>query len=103
MLVFGRLTLATEAIYCRSQTDAEVVAHLVGLHYDDDRNLACASRTSLEHAEHAEHVFDVPCLDSILQAPLAVLPLQLFPYHVARERELNVDRPRNLAKTVTVE
>ncbi len=34
---------------------------------------------------------------------LAVIPLQLFAYHIARERGLNVDQPRNLAKTVTVE
>jgi glutamine---fructose-6-phosphate transaminase (isomerizing) len=34
---------------------------------------------------------------------LAVIPLQLFAYYIARRRELNVDQPRNLAKTVTVE
>jgi glucosamine--fructose-6-phosphate aminotransferase (isomerizing) len=39
----------------------------------------------------------------MLQALLAVIPLQLFAYHVARNRGLNIDQPRNLAKTVTVE
>ncbi len=39
----------------------------------------------------------------MLQALLAVIPLQLFAYYVARQRGLNVDQPRNLAKTVTVE
>jgi glucosamine--fructose-6-phosphate aminotransferase (isomerizing) len=34
---------------------------------------------------------------------LSIVPLQLFAYHVARARSLNVDQPRNLAKTVTVE
>jgi glucosamine--fructose-6-phosphate aminotransferase (isomerizing) len=34
---------------------------------------------------------------------LAIVPLQLLAYHLARLRDLNVDRPRNLAKTVTVE
>ena len=39
-----------------------------------------------------------------LLAPLlAVIPLQLLAYHIARARGLNVDQPRNLAKTVTVE
>ena len=53
--------------------------------------MAVASRTSLERAEHAEHVFSVPRLDPILQVPLAVVQLQLFTYNVARKRGLNVD------------
>jgi glucosamine--fructose-6-phosphate aminotransferase (isomerizing) len=65
--------------------------------------VAIAGRRSLELAEHAEHVFYVPCIDPVLQIPLAVVPLQLFAYHVACARTLNVDQPRNLAKTVTVE
>jgi glucosamine--fructose-6-phosphate aminotransferase (isomerizing) len=36
-------------------------------------------------------------------AVLSIVPLQLFAYHLARLRGLDVDRPRNLAKTVTVE
>jgi len=39
----------------------------------------------------------------LLQPILAILPLQLLAYRIARERGLNVDQPRNLAKTVTVE
>jgi glucosamine--fructose-6-phosphate aminotransferase (isomerizing) len=39
----------------------------------------------------------------MLQPLLAAIPLQLLAYHVARLRGLNVDQPRNLAKTVTVE
>jgi len=38
-----------------------------------------------------------------MQVVLANVPLQLFAYHLARARGLNVDQPRNLAKTVTVE
>ncbi len=51
----------------------------------------------------AEEIIYVPRTDWMLQALLAVIPLQLFAYHVARKRGLNVDQPRNLAKTVTVE
>jgi glucosamine--fructose-6-phosphate aminotransferase (isomerizing) len=51
----------------------------------------------------AEEVIYVPRTDWMLQPLLAVIPLQLFAYYVARERGLNVDQPRNLAKTVTVE
>jgi glucosamine--fructose-6-phosphate aminotransferase (isomerizing) len=52
---------------------------------------------------HAERVFGIPRTDWMLQPILAIIPLQLLAYHVARKRGLNVDQPRNLAKTVTVE
>jgi glucosamine--fructose-6-phosphate aminotransferase (isomerizing) len=48
-------------------------------------------------------VIAVPRTDWLLQPILAIVPLQLLSYHVARRRGLNVDQPRNLAKTVTVE
>ena len=52
---------------------------------------------------HAEATVCVPATDWMLQPILAVIPLQLLAYAVARRRGLNVDQPRNLAKTVTVE
>ena len=67
------------------------------------RVLAVATEGCKELAEHAEHVFYVPRTDPLLQVVLAIVPLQLFAYHLARARALNVDQPRNLAKTVTVE
>jgi glutamine---fructose-6-phosphate transaminase (isomerizing) len=67
------------------------------------RVFAVASEGSKEVAEHAEQVVYIPRTDALLQVILAVVPLQLFAYHVARARALNVDQPRNLAKTVTVE
>jgi glucosamine--fructose-6-phosphate aminotransferase (isomerizing) len=54
-------------------------------------------------AEHAEEVLYVPRTDPLLQPILAIIPLQLLAYRIARLRGLNVDQPRNLAKTVTVE
>jgi glucosamine--fructose-6-phosphate aminotransferase (isomerizing) len=53
--------------------------------------------------EHAEETLVVPTTDWMLQPLLAVIPLQLLAYRIARLRGLNVDQPRNLAKTVTVE
>jgi len=52
---------------------------------------------------HADATVTVPVTDWMLQPLLAVLPLQLLAYSIARRRGLNVDQPRNLAKTVTVE
>jgi glucosamine--fructose-6-phosphate aminotransferase (isomerizing) len=65
--------------------------------------LAVATEGNLEVAEHAEEVVYIPRTDWLLQPLLAVIPLQLLAYHIARGRGLNVDQPRNLAKTVTVE
>jgi glucosamine--fructose-6-phosphate aminotransferase (isomerizing) len=53
--------------------------------------------------EHAEELLCVPPTDWMLQPILAVIPLQLLAYRIARLNGLNVDQPRNLAKTVTVE
>jgi glucosamine--fructose-6-phosphate aminotransferase (isomerizing) len=52
---------------------------------------------------HSDATLTVPATDWMLQPILAVIPLQLLAYAIARRRGLNVDQPRNLAKTVTVE
>jgi glucosamine--fructose-6-phosphate aminotransferase (isomerizing) len=65
--------------------------------------IAVASEGDLGIGEHAEEVLRIPRTDWMLQPILAVIPLQLLAYRIARLRGLNVDQPRNLAKTVTVE
>lgn len=65
--------------------------------------IAIATEGNTEVAEVADQTLYVPATDWVLQPILAVLPLQLLAYHVARLNDLNVDQPRNLAKTVTVE
>jgi glutamine---fructose-6-phosphate transaminase (isomerizing) len=53
--------------------------------------------------DHVDEQLAIARTDWMLAPLLAVIPLQLLAYHVARLRGLNVDQPRNLAKTVTVE
>jgi glutamine---fructose-6-phosphate transaminase (isomerizing) len=65
--------------------------------------IAVATEGTPDIGEHAEEVMRVPHTDWMLQPILAVIPLQLLAYQIARLRGLNVDQPRNLAKTVTVE
>jgi glutamine---fructose-6-phosphate transaminase (isomerizing) len=65
--------------------------------------IAVASEGDDRVPPHAEETLTVPSVDWMLQPILAVIPLQLLAYRVARLRGLNVDQPRNLAKTVTVE
>ena len=68
-------------------------AHVIAIATEGDE--------AIQH--HADDVIYVPETPAFLQAILAVVPLQLLAYRIARLRELNVDQPRNLAKTVTVE
>jgi glucosamine--fructose-6-phosphate aminotransferase (isomerizing) len=66
--------------------------------------VAIATEGTTEDVEQsAEEVVYVPRTDWLLQPILAIVPMQLLAYRIARARGLNVDQPRNLAKTVTVE
>jgi glucosamine--fructose-6-phosphate aminotransferase (isomerizing) len=65
--------------------------------------IAIATEGDRQVAEVADQTLYVPDTDWILQPVLAILPLQLLAYHIALFNGLNVDQPRNLAKTVTVE
>ena len=65
--------------------------------------IAVATEGDDQVAAAADQTLFVPRTDWVLQPILAVLPLQLLAYYIARLNGLNVDQPRNLAKTVTVE
>jgi glucosamine--fructose-6-phosphate aminotransferase (isomerizing) len=65
--------------------------------------IAIATDGNEDIQHHADDVIYVPRTPAFLQSILAVVPLQLLAYRIARLRGLNVDQPRNLAKTVTVE
>jgi glutamine---fructose-6-phosphate transaminase (isomerizing) len=65
--------------------------------------IAIATDGNEDIQHHADDVIYVPTSPAFLQAALAILPLQLLAYRIARLRGVNVDQPRNLAKTVTVE
>ncbi|MGL4882654.1 MAG: glutamine--fructose-6-phosphate transaminase (isomerizing) [Waterburya sp.] len=63
--------------------------------------------TTAMNAQEAAHTFDdvltVPEVDELISPVLAVIPLQILSYHIAAIKGLDVDQPRNLAKSVTVE
>jgi glucosamine--fructose-6-phosphate aminotransferase (isomerizing) len=67
------------------------------------QTIAIATAGGERVAEVADETIEVARTDWILQPIVAILPLQLLAYDIARARGLNVDQPRNLAKTVTVE
>jgi len=55
------------------------------------------------HVEGAQHIIRIPVVSALLQPVLATVPLQVFAYEMALARGNDVDQPRNLAKSVTVE
>src|SRR5690606_37748794 len=65
--------------------------------------IALASEGDQEIASRVDHVLRLPTCPEFLLPLLAALPLQLLAYHIAVQRGCDVDKPRNLAKSVTVE
>jgi len=65
--------------------------------------LAVGTEGDQELAQRADHVLFVPRTHPLLQPLLSIVPLQLFAYHAAARRGCDIDKPRNLAKSVTVE
>jgi glucosamine--fructose-6-phosphate aminotransferase (isomerizing) len=88
-------------------TDSPVLAKLMSnvqeVRARGARVVAVATEGNLTIGEHAHDVIRVPQTDWMLAPLLAVVPLQVLAYEIARTRGLNIDQPRNLAKTVTVE
>jgi glucosamine--fructose-6-phosphate aminotransferase (isomerizing) len=93
--VFALVT--QRAVYEKTLSNIQEVrargAEVIAVAYDDDREIA----------KYAETVLRIPTVDDMVAAVLSILPLQLFAYHVAALRGHDIDQPRNLAKSVTVE
>jgi glutamine---fructose-6-phosphate transaminase (isomerizing) len=69
----------------------------------DGQVIAVATEGDEAIRECADHVLYVPCAAELLAPMLEIIPLQLLAYHIAVRRNCDVDKPRNLAKSVTVE
>jgi len=87
----------------RSPVLDKVLSNIQEVRARGARVIAIGSEGDEQIARHADEVIRVPETDWMLTPVLAVIPMQLLAYHIARRRGLNVDQPRNLAKTVTVE
>ncbi|MGN6216364.1 MAG: glutamine--fructose-6-phosphate transaminase (isomerizing) [Solirubrobacterales bacterium] len=82
---------------------AKVLSNVEEVRARGAQTIAISTAGDVRVAEVADETIEVAATDWILQPIVAVLPLQLLAYDIARGRGLNVDQPRNLAKTVTVE
>ncbi len=91
------------AVATESPVLEKLVSNIQEVRARGARVLAIASEGDEQIAHHVDETIRVPRTDWMLAPLLAVIPMQLLAYHIARRRGLNVDQPRNLAKTVTVE
>jgi glucosamine--fructose-6-phosphate aminotransferase (isomerizing) len=67
------------------------------------RVIAIVNKGEKAISKIADHIIEIPATDEPFSPLLSVIPLQLLSYHIAVELGRNVDQPRNLAKSVTVE
>jgi glucosamine--fructose-6-phosphate aminotransferase (isomerizing) len=91
------------AVATRTAVHDKLVSNLMEGRARDARVLAVVTEGDDRMKAVADDIMWVPPTVEILSPALAVIPLQLFAYHTAVERGTNVDQPRNLAKSVTVE
>ncbi|MFB2876063.1 glutamine--fructose-6-phosphate transaminase (isomerizing) [Floridanema aerugineum] len=69
----------------------------------DSRLIGVTAANEGEESDVFDQILPVPLVDELLSPIVTVIPLQLLAYHIASRRGLDVDQPRNLAKSVTVE
>jgi glucosamine--fructose-6-phosphate aminotransferase (isomerizing) len=81
----------------------KVVSNIQEVKARKGKLIAIVTEGDIHVKELADHTIEIPATDEILAPLLSVVPLQLLSYHIAVMRGCNVDQPRNLAKSVTVE
>jgi glucosamine--fructose-6-phosphate aminotransferase (isomerizing) len=104
----GPIALITEDVpvvfvATEGHTHEKVISNIQEVRARGAEVIAVASEGDEEILAHAEHVLRVPRTSEELMPIPAVVPLQLLSYHIAKRRGCDVDQPRNLAKSVTVE
>jgi glucosamine--fructose-6-phosphate aminotransferase (isomerizing) len=96
-------SMPTVAIAVRDRVYEKMVSQIEQVKSRGGTVLAVATEGDESIADKADHVLHIPPASELLTPVLAVLPLQLLAYHLAVRRGCDVDQPRNLAKSVTVE
>jgi glutamine---fructose-6-phosphate transaminase (isomerizing) len=81
----------------------KVISNIQEVRARKGRILAIVNEGDYQIESMVDHVIKIPKLHNMLTPILSVIPLQLIAYHIAVKKGLNVDQPRNLAKSVTVE
>ena len=87
----------------RDSTYEKIVSNIQEVKARKGKIIAIVTENDKTIKEFADHVIEIPEINEALSPLLTVIPLQLLAYHIAVMRDCNVDQPRNLAKSVTVE
>jgi glucosamine--fructose-6-phosphate aminotransferase (isomerizing) len=95
--------MTTLAVVPRDRVHEKMLSNMAEVQARGGRILAVAFDGDAKAAASAEETFLIPETHDLFTPFLTVLPLQLFAYHSAAAKGLDVDQPRNLAKSVTVE
>lgn len=90
-------------IATKDSTYDKIISNIQEVRARKGRVIAIVTKGDTQIQEMAEFVIEVPATEEVLVPIVAVVPLQLLAYHIAVMRGCNVDQPRNLAKSVTVE
>src|SRR4051794_34023307 len=91
------------AVATRSRVYEKLISNVMEGRARDARVLAVATEGDEQIGRYADDVWFVPDIHEVVSPVIGIIPLQLFAYHVAVARGTDVDQPRNLAKSVTVE
>ena len=91
------------AICCNSRIAEKTMSNIVEVKARGAQVLALAVKGNRAILAQADDVIYIPDLDPLFQAVVEIVPLQLLAYYVAKENGCDIDKPKNLAKSVTVE
>ena len=93
----------TVAIALQDSVYDKMINNIQEIRARNGKVIAIASENDKEIGRQCEDVIYLPAAEELLNPLLSVIPLQLLAYHIADDRDCDVDKPRNLAKSVTVE
>ena len=91
------------AVCCNEALCDKTLSNIVEVKARGAKVLALAFRGNRKIVSQADDVIYIPQIETIFSAALAVVPLQLLAYYAAKEKGCDIDKPKNLAKSVTVE
>ena len=91
------------AVCCNSRIAEKTMSNIVEVKARGAQVLALAVKGNRAVLAQADDVIYIPDLDPLFQAVVEIVPLQLLAYYVAKENGCDIDKPKNLAKSVTVE
>ena len=95
--------MPTVVVATKTEHYEKVVSNIQEIKARSGKIIAIVTKGDTVVSKIADHVIEVPDVDERLSPLVTTIPLQLMAYHIAVMRECNVDQPRNLAKSVTVE